>query len=179
MADKKKAVPKKKEVAVEWGEIFSWQKILIIISVLILVSFFAYHFGFLKKTCQTDECFQDSLEKCTPSKYIKLQNLNYYKYSVIGQRDDTCLIEIDLKKMAEGTPLDKKILFEGKGMRCNIPLNKIGEVQSENLEGILNYCSGPLKEAMYELIIQKLYTIIIANLGDVIGEIEDTLAGEV
>jgi hypothetical protein len=32
---------------------------------------------------------------------------------------------------------------------------------------------------MYQLIIEKLYTLVIANLGDVIGKMEETIKGEV
>ena len=157
---------------------FSWKKILVTVTILVIITFFAYYFGFLKKTCTTPECFEESLQKCTPAKYLKLQNLNYYKYSIMGRRGDGCKVDIQLMKMAEGTALDKKTLFEGKAMTCRVPMDKLEAVSSDNIEGILNYCTGPLKEAMYELIIQKLYTIVIANLGDVIGEIQSTIKGE-
>ncbi|RME55553.1 hypothetical protein D6777_00145 [Candidatus Woesearchaeota archaeon] len=173
---KKKEVRRKVEVS--WRQIFSWQKILITLTLFLIVTFFAYHYGYLKKTCNDNKCFNEALDHCTPAKYLKLQNLNYYKYSIMGKRGDNCLIIIELKKMAEGTALEKRTLFEGKGMECKIPDKDLEKLKSENLEGVLNYCSGPLKEAMYELIIQKLYTVIIANLGDIIGEVKSTISGE-
>ena len=169
----------KKGASLDWRSVFSWKKILITITILVIITFFAYYFGFLKKTCATPECFEESLQKCTPTKYLKLQNLNYYKYSIMGWRGDSCKIDVQLMKMAEGTAFDKKALFEGKAMTCRIPMDNLEMVKSDNIEGILNYCTGPLKEAMYELIIQKLYTIVIANLGDVIGEIQSTIKGEI
>ncbi|MEA3378278.1 MAG: hypothetical protein U9Q69_01430 [Nanoarchaeota archaeon] len=170
---------KENEKRVDWREVFSWKKALIIITSLILISFFAYHFGYIKKTCTTNECFEDAMKSCSPAKYLKLQNLNYYTYSIKGRRGDFCLIHIELKKMAEGTSLEKKIMFEGKDMKCKVPLRALKDISSSQVEGMLNYCSGPLKESMYELIIKKLYTLIISNMGDIIGEIQSTIAGEI
>lgn len=169
----------KNRANINWKTVFSWKKILITITILVIITFFAFYFGLLKKTCMTPECFEESLQKCTPAKYLKLQNLNYYKFSIMGKRGDSCRVNVELVKMAEGTALDKRAMFEGKGMVCRVPTDSLAKVKSDNVEGILNYCSGPLKEAMYELIIQKLYTIVIANLGDIIGEIQATIKGEI
>lgn len=167
----------KKEV--DWKDVISWKKILIAVTILVIIVFFTYHFGFIKKTCNTADCFEESVRGCSPTKYIKLQNLNYYRYSIKGRRGETCLMEIELRKMAEGTPLEKKTMFEGKSMECRVPLDNLDKVNSDNVEGILNYCTGPLKESMYELIIKKLYTMIISNMGDILGEVQSTIAGEI
>ncbi len=154
---------------------FTWVMILIIATVIFLTVFFAYYFGLVKKTCTTEECFQESLQKCSMSTYAKVQNFNYYVYTVKGESKDMCRLNIKLAKMAAGSPPEKIDLFEGKGMDCTIPMAEISTANTEQINSILKYCTGPLKEAMYEQIIQKLYTIVVGNLGEIMGSIEETL----
>lgn len=158
---------------------FSWKIWLAIASVLVIIVFLAFFFGIVKKTCNGDECFNEALRECSMARYLKLQNYNYYQYSIEGGRGDDCLLDVKLVKMAAGTPPDKIALFEGKDMSCRVPRSELINIETATVEGMLNYCSGPLKEAMYQLIIEKLYTLIVSNMGDIIGEIEDVLAGQI
>jgi len=156
----------------------SWKLIFGIISIMIIILFFAYFFGIVKKTCADESCFNDALQKCSMAKYLSLQNYNYYRYTIEGSKGGYCEVRIELVKMALGTPQDKLALFEGKGMTCRVPKAEITKMQGGNVEGILKYCSGPLKEAMYQTIIEKLYTLIISNMGEILGEMEDVLGGK-
>jgi len=157
----------------------SWKLLLGIATILLLITFFAFFFGVIKKTCKDDRCFNDALKRCRMANYLKLQNYNYYRYSIEGGEGEYCKLNIKLVKMAAGTPQDKIDLFEGKSMTCKIPRSELSKVQSDKIEGVLKYCTGPLKEAMYQLIIEKLYTLIIANMGEIIGGVEETLAGQI
>jgi len=154
---------------------FSWKLILIALSLFIIITFFAFYFGVIKKTCEDDICFNDALKDCSMAKYLKVQNFNYYKYSIDGNKGDNCKLKIELVKMALGTPQEKIDLFEGKSMMCEVPKDELMKVQSDKIESILTYCTGPLKEAMYEQIIEKLYTLIVSNMGEILYEIEDVL----
>lgn len=163
----------------ETGFRLTWKMWLAIFSVLVVIVFFAYFFGLLKKTCNDDACFNDALKSCSMARYLKLQNYNYYEYSIEGGRQEDCLLTVTLVKMALGTPQEKIDLFEGKGMACMVPKTELANVKSDTVEGILEYCTGPLKESMYQLIIEKLYTLIVANMGGILGEMSDVLAGKV
>jgi len=154
---------------------FTWAMILIIVTVIFLTVFFAYYFGLVKKTCTTEECFQQSLQKCDMSAYAKVQNFNYYVYTIEGKSKNMCKLNINLAKMAAGSPPEKIDIFEGKDMNCMIPMEEISTASTEEINSIIKYCTGPLKEAMYEQIIQKLYTIVVGNLGEIIEDIEETL----
>jgi len=156
---------------------FTWKMGLVVFSILIVIVFLAFFFGIVKKTCTDEECFSDALKKCGMARYLKLQNYNYYRYTIEGTRGDECLINVELVKMALGSPQDKIDLFEGKGMTCRVPKKELSLMQSSKIEGMLKYCSGPLKEAMYQLIIEKLYTLIVSNMGQIIGEIEEVMVG--
>lgn len=154
---------------------FTWTMILIIATVILLTVFFAYYFGLVKKTCATEECFQEALQKCSMSTYTKLHNYNYYVYTINGETSSSCKMNIRLAKMAAGTSPEKVALFEGKDMECTIPIEVISTATTEQISSILKYCTGPLKEAMYEQIIEKLYTVVVSNLGEIMGDIEQTL----
>ncbi|MBU2639045.1 MAG: hypothetical protein KJ955_08795 [Nanoarchaeota archaeon] len=154
---------------------FTWVMGLILITVILLTVFVAYFFGLVKKTCADDECFNTALADCSMTTYTKVQNYNYYVFSIDGKSRKECKMSIRLAKMAAGAPPDKVALFEGKDMQCRIPMDAVGEAGAGKIESILRYCTGPLKEAMYEQIIEKLYTIVVGNLGEIMVDIEDTL----
>ena len=154
---------------------FTWVMGLVLVTVILLTVFVAYYFGFVKKSCQDDACFDAALQKCSMAVYPKVHNYNYYVYSIGGKSKGMCQVNIQLAKMAAGSPPDKVALFEGKSMDCLVPMEDISEVKSEKVESMLQYCTGPLKEAMYEQIIEKLYTIVVSNMGEILGDIEVAL----
>src|SRR3990167_4992789 len=92
---------------VNWGQVFSWKRVLIAVTILVFLSFLAFSFGFVKKTCVDETCFLHSLERCSSAKYVRLQNMNYYRYTIDGYSGDNCVIEIEIRKMAEGTPQEE------------------------------------------------------------------------
>jgi len=168
---KKKRSPKLNKLK----NIIMWQKLLITATIVFLIVFAAFVLGFVKKTCQDDACFIESLKRCSTAKYMQLENFNYYKWSINGYSGDYCDIDVRLLKMAYGTPVDKIELFEGKEMSCLVPLSVLQNTDSSKVENILNYCTGPLKEAIYQSIIERLYTVIVANLGSAIKELDKTI----
>lgn len=160
---------------IPWKAIFNWKSTLIVLTILIIALALFYHYGYLKKTCDTEDCFVKSLHHCTPAKYFLSQNYNIYRYSIMGTREGGCRIDIGLVKMAEGTSIQRIQQFEGKNMRCIIPQRDLIGIENVKIDGLLNYCSGPLKEAMYEEIIEKLYTLLVSNLGDTIKELKQQI----
>ena len=45
----------------------------------------------------------------------------------------------------------------------------------EKMGGNLDYCNGPLKEAMYDAVVKKLYNLVIKDMSTVLDEIERKL----
>lgn len=165
----------KKEETSHNGFHFTWAIALTLITVIVITVFSSYYFGLLKKTCEDNECFNTALQKCSLAKYTTVHNYNYYTYSIEGKSKGNCLLNIKLAKMAAGSPPEKIAQFEGKGMDCKVPIDETQAVTADTIENILKYCTGPLKEAMYEQIIEKLYTLVVGNMGDILGDIETTL----
>lgn len=86
------------------------------------------------------------------------------------------MMQVTLSKMGSGFSQEQITLFEGKSMMCKLPMSKIESSPSTEIKDLINHCSGPLKESIYEYMIQKLYGLIINNLGDVVEELERTVA---
>jgi hypothetical protein len=134
----------------------------------------AYYYGYFKKNCNQDRaCFDTAFKSCNPAKIVKILDNNYYYYAIDGTRGENCRVRIQLTKMGVGTSQDLVLALEGKGMTCNIPMNKVKEVSFDAMPDVLNFCSGPLKEAIYEQIIGKMYSLIIKNLGPIVSEVKD------
>lgn len=156
-------------------KILTWQKILITATIVFIIVIGAFMLGVVKKKCKDEACFNEALRRCSTATYLKLENFNYYAWSINGKTQDSCKINIKLVKMATGTPVDKVQLFEGKEMDCAVPKEIFSKAEGSKVENVLNYCTGPLKEAIYQSIIERLYTVIISNLGGAINEIQRTL----
>ena len=147
----------------------SWYKKILYFLIIAAVIYGLFHYGFIKKNCKQDsECFYEAAKKCKPSKLLSVKNGNYYDYTIKGKRGDTCLIYVKLKKMAPGSALDLKTLFEGKDMSCKVPLSELEQTSFAELKGFINHCHGGLKEAIYEQIITKMYGLIIQNMDEII-----------
>ncbi|MFH1332412.1 MAG: hypothetical protein ABIH63_03975 [archaeon] len=149
-------------------------KIVIFTVLLVIMLGGAYYLGYFKKNCnQSRTCFDDAFKKCQPAKIVKILDNNYYYFTVDGRRGSDCKTNVKLTKMGVGTSQELIDSLEGKAMTCYIPMNRVKEVSFDTMPDILNYCSGPLKEAIYEQIIQKMYGLIIKNIGPIVSEVED------
>lgn len=131
-----------------------------------------YYFGAFKGTCEDEKCFQDSVSACSPKKYNFNVNNNVYTYVISRSLGENCKIKVSLERSAEGTDFDTRGKLEGKSMNCKVPKSELGAVNLNEVENLLGYCTGPLKEGMYEILIKKMYGIIISNLGEILGEVQ-------
>ena len=43
------------------------------------------------------------------------------------------------------------------------------------MNNIIQYCTGPLKESLYELIVKRMYELIIVNLGEIAEEAKNIM----
>lgn len=144
---------------------FLIQILLVIIIILIL-----FYLGIFKKPCLSDECFEKSLNDCKASQFVKQKNNNLYTYTISRSFTQECSINIKLEKVAPGSDPDIVRLLEGKSMQCKIPKEILTTKNLDNLDNILQYCHGELKEGILELIIKRMYTLVIGNLDDIVEE---------
>ena len=155
---------------------FSAKGYFFIFVFIVLIFLGVFYSGVLKKNCgQDSECFNERLQECKSSKFINVRENNLYEYEIKGDRGNKCELEIELKQMGIGTPIKLIEKFEGKSMTCLVPQSVIGDSDIEEIGNIINFCSGPLKEAIFELIIDRMYGLIIQNMGEIANEVRTDL----
>jgi len=130
--------------------------VLVIVSLLVYTGIFPFY------KCDTDQCLEDALAKCRPISYEKLQNSNLYIYKIYRSFSKECRVKVTLERMAIGSDLDLINLLEGKTMMCQIPRNEPEAIKK------LNYCTGPLKEGLQQVLIQRVYGLLIKDIPEIL-----------
>lgn len=144
------------------------KKETIISIVLIVLLIGASIFLFYKKKCSTEECFNEALAECDPVKYNGYRNNNLYYYSISRSLRGDCKLYIKVERMAIGSEADLVRLLEGKDMKCLVPKSAI--ISLDNMENLLTYCTGELKEGFYQIMIEKLYALVVRDMSGIINE---------
>lgn len=149
--------------------------VVVVIAVLIYVIFFS---NLIKKNCgENKDCFDNALQRCKAARFITIKNNNIYSYTIKGSSFGKCVLVIKMEQAAIGTESEIKQLLEGKSMVCKIPKTETSKVKLEELEDLIGYCTGPLKEGMYELIIKRMYALVVKQMGGILTEAKDVLKG--
>ena len=131
----------------------------ILVSVLILASAALFFVIFRPVTCDDYGCFESNMVKCKPTSYINEETGATWGYVIKGQEAGECDIEVELLLAKEGSlGIDE---FEGHKMICSYPLGVPAFPDKD-----LSLCSGELKEDLQGLIIKKLHTYIVDNIGE-------------
>ncbi len=150
---------------------------LILVIVIALIIALGIFFFSNVKDCGADEaCFKTAAENCKLAKLTSFKDENTFLYEIKGSRQDNCLILVEITKISDSASADLKETFEGKKMICNIPKQQFAETPVADIDQIIDYCTGPLKEAMLEVMIKELYSIIAKNLGGIVLELEDVIS---
>ena len=145
-------------------------KVLIIAVVVALVfsALFIY-----KKNCKDEECFNEALYQCTPAKYFGYRNNNLYLYKISRSLFRDCNLKVEVERMAIGSDPDLIRLLEKKQMKCKIP--KDMKLTLDKMENLLTYCNGELKEGLYQLMLERLYALVVRDMKGIIDEAEKAL----
>ncbi|MBI1973098.1 hypothetical protein HYS50_03765 [Candidatus Woesearchaeota archaeon] len=150
-------------------------KVAVIGGILLALFVFGYYTGYFRKDCGQDKnCFQEKVKDCKPAQVAVLRNNNAYLYWVGNQLGKFCEINIKALRIDAGAPPEFKAL-EGKEMSCDIPKTELQKMDIDSFDNLLTYCHGPLKEGLYEVIIQRMYTLVVSQLGDIIKEAQKVL----
>lgn len=150
-------------------------KKIIIIILIFLFAFLIYYSGLIKPKCATDSCFNQALQKCSPASLTKIKNNNIYSYKISRSLFSKCNLKIKMEKAALGSEIEIKTLLEGRSMSCKIPKSKLKDININEMKDLLNYCSGPLKEGIYELMLKKMYSLVVGQMSGIIKKTESVL----
>ncbi len=140
-----------------------------IIGILVVAFIVVYSSGIIKKNCEDDvTCFKEALNECKTAKLISQKNNNVYSYVIEPSFRDECRVLIRLERAAPGSAPEFKRLVEHKEMECRIPKDKITSEFLDDFSTVIDNCSGDLKEGLYELIIERMYTLVVKELTGVV-----------
>ena len=146
--------------------------ILIVLAAIAVVTFIS-----LPKNCDSDiSCFDNSASKCSKAKVTTFKDDNQYMYNVLSKKKDNCLIEVRLLTLSETRPYDLKQALEGKSMTCSIPRVVLQSQTLAQISNLNDFCSGQLKEAILQITIDEMYSIIVKNIGPIAVEFRKNLA---
>jgi len=126
------------------------------------------------KNCNSDDiCFNKAAAKCSIAKVVTFSNDNKYNYEILGKKKENCIIEATLLNLSNNQPKDLRDALNGRSMKCSIPVEILRNKPVKDIENLNDYCNGPLKEVILEITIEKMYDLIVRNLGKISTEIID------
>lgn len=134
---------------------------LMILSLALAIAFAVLlYFTFRPEKCENFECFQQNMIECKPAFFINEETQAAWNYEIKGKKNGECEIEVTLLLAKEGElGIDR---FEGNSMICFYP-----EGVSAYPDKDLALCHGRLKEDLQGIIIEKLHTYVLENLGEI------------
>ena len=127
-----------------------------------LVLFLIYYIFLYAKKCDNQECFNSHLYLCSKATYLDDKEDGTWFYSIKGKELGSCLVNVKLLQAKKGAAGLEKI--EGYDMDCYLALGYVVQPQAD-----LSFCHGRLKEEIQDMLIQKMHSYILSNLGT-IGE---------
>ncbi len=148
------------------------EKIAVAGLIFIVMFVIGYYTGFLRENCKDNaECFNSRISKCRASEVLFAKNNNLYRYEIRSSVFGYCEMKVTLERVEAGAGQEFKDL-QGKSMKCEIPKKLLNEVSLEKFDDMMKYCHGRLKEGIYEIIINRMYSFLVGQLGDVVKEIK-------
>ncbi len=136
--------------------------VLAIILIAILV--FIYFLYFYSRTCTDRTCFESAMKSCNRVDWIKEDEAASWLYRIIGSSGQNCRVEVTLLNLKKGTIDIEKL--QGKKMICEVRSYDTSDPGSD-----ITLCSGPLKEELQDIIIQKLNNYVVGNINEIIPKL--------
>ncbi len=139
--------------------------IVIVVLVLIITVLFIINYP---KNCKTDDdCFNVRTINCKLTKAVLDKEGNTIEYKILGKTGEDCLINVKMIKLTETQSADLKKALEGKDMKCVVPQFLLKEREIKKIQNLNDYCTGQLKETILSITVEKLYEIVVKNIGNI------------
>ena len=169
---------KKKVIEAFYNPIIKKSKSKLWILILLLVIALAGAvYLYLPKDCGSDrDCFIQKAQTCSKARVADYKEGNEFIYEIKDKVGSDCIFYVKINKMKESTDYNLVKILEGKDMLCKIPLEKFRLNPLADTKEIIDRCSGSLKEALQQLTIERLYGVIISNIGGVNKELQKLIS---
>lgn len=140
--------------------------IIIFVVIFVVLYFLVYkdYFLIFTEKCESKDCFDKHLVECKKASWINDAKEATWFYTIRGRSKGSCEVKVELKVVKEGKSDIGKA--EGKSMLCYLPLNMMATPEKD-----LEKCTGPLKESLQDLIIKRMHSYILENLGEIKEEL--------
>jgi len=133
----------------------------LIILIIALIAFTSYFLIFYVKPVSNSQEFVDAIADCKKVSWIREDIQASWLYTVIGNgKGDACNVRVQLLNMKTGIIDNEKL--QGEKMTCRVLKDEIKLPEKD-----LSRCTGSLKEKLQEIIIQKMHSYLLDNLGNV------------
>ena len=136
-----------------------WKFVVGVILLFVVLLFVVWFWFFSYGECETWECFNENLRKCNRVKFVGGTDM-IFEYVIRGSSGGECEVGVELL-MGELNNQDS-IRLENQRMTCMLP-GKVVMIPESNI----GKCHGLLKEGLQDLVIKKLHTYLVQNLGKI------------
>jgi len=144
-----------------------WISIVFVIA-LIGIIYSISNVVYYGKVCNDEACFYEQIIDCKKVTFIKDTEDAIKEYKIIQKNKNSCDIMVKLLFVKQGSVEMESL--EGKSMICSVPLGIFS-----NPEDNLGQCHGILKEDVQEIIIQRMHSQIVENLGKINKELTEVI----
>ncbi len=125
-----------------------------------LLSWFFFKLNYTK-VCEDDKCFSESLSTCSKAEFLKDTTDAVWYYKINGPTpNEKCEVYVKLAQLRKGGI--EIVKLEGKDMICETPYSVVESPQRE-----IETCHGQLREEIQSILIQKMHSYLLENLGQV------------
>lgn len=141
-------------------------KIIIIVAIILIISLMGiamYLMYSSARPCTTQTCFDNSLKNCRMAFFIRESDEVIMQYRIVGQFENSCKVDVKLLQIKKGTTEISDL--EGKSMTCDLRLGTISLPEAD-----LSLCHGILREEIQDLIIKRMHSQLMENIGQVSQE---------
>ena len=134
---------------------------------VIITALSLFYFSYItSEKCADFECFQENMKQCTRASYINEKPEASWGYSIIGRSGGECTVNVEMLQAKKGElGIDK---LNGYEMLCFHPYGEAVYPEED-----LSKCHGRLKEELQTVIINKLHSYILENIGDIDKKIDE------
>src|SRR5680860_416200 len=146
------------------GRRFGLSKLIVLV-VLVGLVWFVWSAFFNYQDCRDNACFNKNLADCNKARFVG-GNEMIFEYVIKGKSAGDCEVKVTLLQGELNNA--ESIKLENQAMNCFLPLGAVVSPESD-----IGVCHGMLKEGLQDLIIKKMYTYLVDNLGRLNLELTD------
>ncbi len=134
----------------------NWKGVFFFVLVVLIV-FAGWFWIFMYEDCKDKACFDEALKNCDRAKFIYGDGM-IFEYTIRGEENGRC--EVDVVLLQGDLNNADSMKLEGQKMTCMLPLGIVMDPERD-----IGNCHGMLKEGLQDLVIRKLHTYLVQNLG--------------